>query len=364
MKIGIVGDAHLGCSDFSQRRRADFSAAFTNALTLCRKNDAAVICLLGDVFDSAAIRRNVDAFADLLAEIAPILETLKREGVPLVAIPGNHEFGRGREAGELRALESLGYLNVLRRSYLAFGDLGICGIPWQEDPAEIAQAADELRESCKSKRRILLLHNYIRDSRIIPDFLWEVNKQVAEGFDRVFVGHHHVYEEIGRFAIPGSTEVQNMLDEGAKGILIFDSDKDVLDRHLLPPTHPTIVLRYDASHFAGPDLLDKLRADLSTVQSKGAFVYVHVAGLVHAGVTISKGELLAVLRECDLFDSYIDLRHHTIAQTAKQSITGTSIDGQLRRTFSGVSLQKAKDYISATQDADAMFVKIRDQILS
>ncbi len=83
MKIGIVGDAHLGCTDFSQKRRADFSAAFTNALTLCRKNDAGVICLLGDVFDSAAIRRNVDAFADLLAEIAPILETLKRDGVPI-----------------------------------------------------------------------------------------------------------------------------------------------------------------------------------------------------------------------------------------------------------------------------------------
>ena len=64
MRIGVIGDTHLGSTDYSRKRRTDFSAAFVNAIEACRDRKAEVICLLGDVFDSAATGRNIDAFAD------------------------------------------------------------------------------------------------------------------------------------------------------------------------------------------------------------------------------------------------------------------------------------------------------------
>lgn len=73
MRIGIVGDTHLGSTDYSRKRRADFSAAFVNAIDAYRLHEAEVICLLGDAFDSAATRRNVDALAEILKEISPTL---------------------------------------------------------------------------------------------------------------------------------------------------------------------------------------------------------------------------------------------------------------------------------------------------
>src|SRR5690348_4361581 len=152
MRIGIVGDAHLGCTDYSTKRRSDFSLAFCNAIRACRDNGAEIICLLGDVFDSAATRRNVDAFATLVGEISEPLCELKQARIPLLAIPGNHEFGRGREGGELAVLEHLGFVRVLRCTSVDFGNLRIHGIPWQHSTTEFSKLLTSLTRDPNRKR--------------------------------------------------------------------------------------------------------------------------------------------------------------------------------------------------------------------
>src|SRR5258708_4661059 len=137
MLIGIIGDTHLGCTDYSRKRRADFSTAFCNAIQLCQDHGAEAICLLGDVFDSAATRRNVDTFAELLRDISNQLTELKQAKIPLIAIPGNHEYGRGREGGELAVLEHPGFAHILRSTDIDLGPLRASGIPWQSTPAQI-----------------------------------------------------------------------------------------------------------------------------------------------------------------------------------------------------------------------------------
>ena len=72
MKLGIIGDAHLGCADFTEKRRADFAVAFGNAVRTCLEEGAEAVCLLGDVFDSALMRRNVEAFAATMKDAATI----------------------------------------------------------------------------------------------------------------------------------------------------------------------------------------------------------------------------------------------------------------------------------------------------
>jgi DNA repair exonuclease SbcCD nuclease subunit len=363
MRIGIVGDTHLGSTDYSRKRRADFSAAFVNAINACRSHGAEIICLLGDVFDSAATGRNIDAFAEVLTEISPALVALKQSDVPLLAIPGNHEFGRGREAGELSVLESLGFVRVLRGTQFTTGDVGICGIPWQHAPADVPTHAASLLRECRAPRKIVLVHNFIQGSRSIPELIWEVDPACFRGFDKAFAGHHHIGETVGNCVIPGSTEVQNMLDESAKRVVMYDSEKQSVESIPLPRTHQVVVLTYDLGTVPVTGLVERIGHDLDRKPCTGSFVYLRIAGTLKTGQAIAKAEILGLLRERELFDYYIDLRYSTEAKTAAQSRQGASIERLLRRTLGAKSLEKARRYL-AYSDSEERFTDIREEILS
>ena len=365
MLIGVIGDTHLGCTDYSRKRRADFSAAFRNAIQACRDRGAEAICLLGDVFDSAATRRNVDTFAELLGEISEQLTELKRKKVPLLAIPGNHEYGRGREGGELAVLEHLGFAHVLRGTDIDLGPVRVCGIPWQSTPAQIPALVDKLRrESRNSQRQILLLHNFISGGQHMPNELCETDPKDLQGFDRVFVGHHHIYEVIAHCTIPGSTETQNMIDKSDKCVLMYDSETDAVSRHMLPKTHEVLIFRYDLSILSPNDVVAALGQDLDSNQHrKQPFVYVDIRGTIRANQVISKVELTTVLRDRDLFDYCIDLRYSTQSKSASESRRGASIEQILHRAFPGKELTKAKRYL-AYDEGEKLFTDIRERILS
>jgi DNA repair exonuclease SbcCD nuclease subunit len=365
MLIGIIGDTHLGCTDYSRKRRADFSAAFCNAIRICRDNGAEAICLLGDVFDSAATRRNVDAFAELLRDICEPLTDLKRKKIPLIAIPGNHEYGRGREGGELAVLEHLGFAQVLRSTDIDLGPVRIAGIPWQSLPGQIPDLIRQLRrESRDGQRQVLLLHNFVAGGQFMPAELCEIDLKDCDGFHQIFVGHHHVYEVIGNCTIPGSTETQNMIDKSEKCVVLYDSDSDAVSRHFLPRTHEVLIFKYDISNLAPKDVVAALSSDLDA--KKGCvlpFVYVEIRGTISVNQIVSKAELTAVLRERDLFDYCIDMRYSTQSQSARESRRGASIEQILHRTFPGKELARAKQYL-AYDEAEKLFADIRERILS
>ena len=365
MKIGIIGDTHLGCTDYSRKRRADFSLAFCNAIRACRDQGAEAICLLGDVFDSAATRRNVDAFAELLRDICGPLTALKLNKIPLVAIPGNHEYGRGREGGELAVLEHLGFAQVLRSTDIDLGPVRISGIPWQSTPGRIPELIGQLRRAPKDgQRQVLLLHNFVSGGQFMPSDLCEVDPTKLDGFNQVFVGHHHVYEVIGRCTIPGSTETQNMIDKSEKCIVLYDSESDVVSQHFLPKTHEVLVFRYDISNLSPQEVVAALNHDLDSQKgSLQPFVYVEIRGTISVSQIITKSELVAVLRDRDLFDYCIDMHHSTQSQSARESRRGASIDQILHRAFLGRQLGKARQYL-AYDEPEKLFADIRERILS
>ena len=103
MKLAVIGDLHLGCTDYTDKRTSDFSDKFVAAVRLAMEHDAQLMVLLGDIFDSSAYRRSIDSFASVLHDIASTLVELKSKGIPIVCVMGNHEYGRGREGGELKS---------------------------------------------------------------------------------------------------------------------------------------------------------------------------------------------------------------------------------------------------------------------
>src|SRR5207247_468399 len=112
--MAVIGDVHLGCRQYTEKRVADFSKQFVSAMEGAISRDVDCILLLGDIFDSSAYRRSVDSFASVLSEIGGVLQRIRAKGIQVFAIAGNHEYGRGREAGEIRVLNDLGFLRLLK----------------------------------------------------------------------------------------------------------------------------------------------------------------------------------------------------------------------------------------------------------
>lgn len=364
MKLGIIGDAHLGCADYTERRRADFSQAFKNAIDLCVREGAEAICLLGDVFDSALTRRSVDVFAATMREVGPALDALKRGGIPVLAIAGNHEFGRGREAGELGVLESVGLLRVLRGEEVVLGGCGVIGFPWhaEDEVRDLPSRVGQVMRQSKAKQRILLLHNFVKGSAFLPSHLGEVEHRIADGFDRVFVGHHHDHEELGPFSMPGATEVQNLAEaDQSKSVVIYDSARGETAVRTLPKTRNVVVLSLDvADHDDRDALFASLAASIASTDVSKTFVCVRLRGQT-AGWSVTKAEITALLRRLAVVDRFVEVRTTTPTQKASDAIRGNTIDGLLSREF-GRDAAKARRYVADCTD-DAFAAGIIEEIL-
>jgi DNA repair exonuclease SbcCD nuclease subunit len=354
VKLGIIGDAHLGCADYTEKRRADFAIAFKSAVEVCMANGAAAICFLGDVFDSALMRRNVEAFAATIREVGPVFTRLKEGGVPVLAIAGNHEFGRGREAGELGVLESLGFLYVLRgQERFLNGECSIVGFPWhaEEEVHALPDRVRELRPRLKSKHRVLLLHNFVRGSTRIPSHLGEIDQTICEGFDRVFVGHHHDAEEVGPFVMPGATEVQNLAEaDQQKSVVVYDTTSGKAVFHKLPKTRDIVLLHHDMSEFVDrKHLFDTLAAKLGAKDVTTSFVCVRLVGQPRLECVVSKADIVNFLRGLNVIDRFVDVRTKRPTRDAPAVVYGASIEARLRNAFEGQA-EKAQRYINECTD--------------
>ncbi len=97
MQVRFVhfADVHLGFRQYGlAERAADFASAFGDAITYCRQVRPDFVILAGDLFDSKSI--DPRTYADADAGLA----LLAHDGIPVVAVEGNHErwFRRGERS--------------------------------------------------------------------------------------------------------------------------------------------------------------------------------------------------------------------------------------------------------------------------
>ena len=80
------GDVHLGYRQYGlEERGQDFTDAFMSAIQYCRDVRPDFVVIAGDLFDSKAINPRTYADADFG------LSLLAHDGIPVVAVEGNHE---------------------------------------------------------------------------------------------------------------------------------------------------------------------------------------------------------------------------------------------------------------------------------
>ncbi|MDI6718038.1 MAG: metallophosphoesterase [Methanomicrobiales archaeon] len=281
MQLGVIGDPHLGCTIYTDKRSPDFARQFNTAVAglLERKVDG--IAVLGDVFDSSAYRRNIDTFASRLSEVAGSFLKLKEAGIPLYAIAGNHEYGRGRTAGELRILHDLGVLTFLESGEAPFGDCRIVGISWKAERGSLLEAL--ARCGPPAGDAILLLHQFCAGSRCVPATIAEVGGSDLEGWAAVFCGHHHQYEDLGYAVAPGSLEVRTAGEIGQKGYCIYDTEAGTHEFVALPPGRAIRSAEMDASGLSADQFREQLAAWIGENAAPGAVLILRLRGSLARG---------------------------------------------------------------------------------
>jgi DNA repair exonuclease SbcCD nuclease subunit len=284
MKIAIIGDPHLGCSTYTDKRASDFSHQFNEAIRISLESKVQAVFLLGDIFDSSAYRRNIDNFASSLTEIAGSLVRLKDKKIPIFAIAGNHEYGRGRGGGEIRILSDLGFLHFLDDSKEQFDGYEIAGISWKSSVEAFRESVRKL--GAPEEHSILLIHQFCYGSAFLPQFLAEVKKDDLKGWQIVFTGHHHHYEDFGYALTPGSLEVHEAKETGEKGFIIYDTDAHSHEFIRLPPSRPVRYVKIVGESKTASEVEDEIRRWVDKNSSWGALLVVNLSGRLASGRSV------------------------------------------------------------------------------
>ncbi len=281
MKLAILGDPHIGCTKYTRKRNLDFSKQFVEAVNTSLKNQVAAILILGDVFDSSAYRRSVDSFAFYLSEISTALLNARNMGVPIYSIAGNHEYGRGRRGGELRILSELGFIRLIKDETIEFKGVNISGISWKNDKKIFCEVLAKLNKP--DSNSILLIHQLCAGSRHIPEKICDISKDDLKGWNIVFTGHHHIYEDIGYVIAPGSLEVHLAKEISEKGFLIYDTESKRYEFKKLPASRQFKYNEFDVTGKIASNVEEELVKWTESISSLNMLIVIKLIGTLSSG---------------------------------------------------------------------------------
>ncbi|NPA86082.1 MAG: DNA repair exonuclease [bacterium] len=218
-----VADTHIGCktpAEFGSARELDFLRAFAQCVELAIKENVDVVLHSGDLFHGSSVS------PQLLVATIELLKKLKKEGIPFIAIKGNHDIRGIRKVSAfdiLRAAELLQEPGLRDPVKLESAGLAVYGISEQRlQGKELKEYYSKVLQGLKSfqlddgaELRVLLTHTVpkiyaakelYQDPRYLPADIYPV-----ENFDYIALGHYHIAKKPKRIkravlALPGSTE--------------------------------------------------------------------------------------------------------------------------------------------------------------
>ncbi|MFH1587514.1 MAG: DNA repair exonuclease [Candidatus Diapherotrites archaeon] len=262
MKIAIMSDFHFGFGEKGDRVGESFENA-RQAIELALENGAEMILIPGDMFDEAIPPQDVlyKAIEILLIpkgipskniDLKKIMRDGKEKeiyvsGIPVVAIPGTHEFRGKDHKNILELLERADLLLNAHASTIIFekGDekiavQGMGGVP-EKKALEVLQLLSP--EPVPDAKNIFIFHQSLNEFLPFNDDMISTLSldDLPKGFELLIDGHLHwkTEQNLGesKFIMPGSTIItqsKKIESENSKGIYIFDSKTDNLKFLSLP----------------------------------------------------------------------------------------------------------------------------------
>jgi DNA repair exonuclease SbcCD nuclease subunit len=229
MLFAHIADTHLGYRQFNlEERELDFYGAWHEAVDLMISEGVDLVVHAGDLFDEP--RPPIRA----LVEAKRGIEKLKKKGIKIVMIPGNHDTLMRRGSMAPHAIFDGVDVLTLDRPSVVVDDVFIGGLPYQSKSYRdvLLEKINALQmEAWNYKRSILLLHQGI--DKYLP---YEYELSVGElpgGFSYYAFGHIHMRVEDdfakGTLCYSGSTEMWRTdevedWERSGKGFLITDTE--------------------------------------------------------------------------------------------------------------------------------------------
>src|SRR5918999_697164 len=258
-RVVALGDAHLGRSHLAHLRdeegrnlrEEDFLRSFDWAVDTTLELEPDGFLWLGDIFDHA--RPSYRVFTRVLVA----LRRLEQDGIPGVAISGNHDTPRLRGTGSpYAALEEV-FDNVTFAWAMEARTVGLAGVRVHAVPQTLT--VEEFKEQLEVAARdasgdatsLLLAHVALTS---LPLREWrDINElEVEEAafdrrFDQVVLGHYHVFQKASkRTWYAGSTDSFSFADRpkraGAKGLVVLDTDAGKIEHVANPGERPLVSL--------------------------------------------------------------------------------------------------------------------------
>ncbi len=243
MRLLHVTDTHLGIHRWfvgaprEWHRSNDFFVALQAALAPALAGEVDLVVHTGDLFDrSRPPSRAIEEARTLLTALGEV--------VPVVVMPGNHDW-RGLRTTVGTGIPGVQVVDTATRVQAAGLWLGV--VPWLASAVDWAAAA---AHACAGDVDFLLAHQAFHGSRV-NRFTFRTGRQpdtvgaehLPRGVRRVLCGHIHPRQALrcgeAEVVFPGSSERTSFSEsEESKGTVIWELGSAATWRYLPLPTRP------------------------------------------------------------------------------------------------------------------------------
>ncbi len=391
MKFLHISDIHLGCTRYQlPESPKDFFYAWHDVLTKYAVGEKVDFVVIGGDFFH---KRNADPQA--MNHAVAGLKLLKDNGIPAIAIEGNHDQHTIESSHTwLRSLSSWDLLTLLEPqsdnagniiykawdtdnfegSFIDIGKARIFGSHWYGASANVAIPAVTraiLQNQREGAFHILLLHTDVEGHQThpIPALTLANLKELKSATQYVALGHTHKSYEIDNWAFnPGSLEVTN-IDEykeirGAFLVEVSD-DFEVTATHMKDyRQRPFQRIPYDVSGKADAEIitagvLEKVESEVHSFPDKSPKPIIEIILRGHLGFPNSLLELTKIREEVQQMTNalHVRIKNHTapveyaVAADLEEDVSREKLE---RRVIEDLIVRDNRYKIRSVEMADAV----------
>jgi len=270
MKIAHVADNHLGYTQYHLReRKLDFFRAFELVVDRVIEEGVELLLHSGDLFES--YHPDVETISFAISQF----QKLKRAGVKVVAITGNHDRPlRKNVSPPQKILAELSLLELLDPfGEVEFKDIYIAGFRYLPK-RHLERFAEEKFYYFQEKAQkfpfsFLLMHQAVDQYLPHRDAYELLISQLPQGFSHYAAGHIHLHraeriENGSLFSYAGSTEFRTYDEiKGERGFYIYNLPEGEVERvNLDGKLRPFLLLETTEEKIAEelPDFIEKVKS--------------------------------------------------------------------------------------------------------
>jgi len=287
IRFAHIADVHLGYRQYgSEERAVDFAQAFMRAVKTALESKVDFILIAGDIF-----HRKSEMDPLTLTQAIKILEKVKKAGVPVFAVEGNHDSAYFKETFSwLDYLAQQGLLVNLKPRFEdemvveewdgksgAYADMDcgvrIYGMKYYGSMTEkVLEMYSRKIKRMKNGLNIFMAHagieGYVKVHGCVPS-----TKFHRLNVDYVALGHIHRSFVEGKIHNPGSLEVCDVAELGFdRGFFLVDWDGNMKAELIRVPARDFVVVTHEVRKESD---MKRLKEKLS-VKAKEPVVYINL----------------------------------------------------------------------------------------